>query len=197
MELDGSITKERTTSQRVQSCSPRIRLVNLIRYSSRTRSQNAHSAERLHCARRQGLEQSVWNWGLRHCLMDEYPDPFCSVFYSRQQQFFHPPSHPLLWGLCCLLPLFQLLVHSLLRGHGTAPLWHVHETTSLEDLLFLTTRVRVVLHVVIVRLGRPFVCETSYLRIRYCFPNNTTLCKRHYQRQGRVAKRHYPFHEFH
>ena len=38
----------------------------------------------------------------------------------------HPPSHPLFWGLwvlvcpssCCLLPLFQLLVHRFLRGHG-------------------------------------------------------------------------------
>ena len=183
---------------------PRRRLANLISYDLAILGTACVLVVKMHIQPKDILvhggevSSSLFGTGeLRHCSMDEYPEPFWSVFHSWQRQIFTRPSHPFFWGLCCLLPLFQLLVHSLLRGHGTAPLLHVHVTSSLEDLLFLTTRVRVVLHVVIVRLGRPFVCETSYLRIRYCFPNNTTLCKRHYQRQGRVAKRHYPFHDFH
>ena len=60
---------------------PRRRLANLISYDLvggwyglRTRSQDGHSAEGHPRARRQGLEQSVRNWGFRHCSMDEYQD---------------------------------------------------------------------------------------------------------------------------
>ena len=83
----------------------------MIGYGLRTRSQDAHSAKGLPRARGQGLEQSVRNWGLRHCSMDEYPDPFWSVFHFKQRQFFtRPPTryyevsgywHLALLAVCC------------------------------------------------------------------------------------------------
>ena len=54
----------------------------------------------------------MWLEVLRHCSVDEFPDPFCSEFYTKQRQFFtHPPT----------------------RYHGASQYWRLPLVVSLSD----------------------------------------------------------------